>query len=216
VRGLAFALWVAVFVVVLAKARHRVGVRDLVVTVPFLLLGFWALRNVAIAPLVCLPVAARAVALDRRPEREPTLRLGWVFAGALAFVALAMGIRASGRADYALDSYPVKAMNAVEEQGLLGTRVLTDDADAGYVILRYGPERQQVFMDDRFDMFPLPVIRDFTTVNGGTPGWDRVLDEHDVEVVVWGRDRVLSQLLRQSNDWTVTHRDADYLVFVRS
>jgi hypothetical protein len=215
VRGLAFALWVAVFVVVLAKARHRVGIRDLVVTVPFLLLGFWALRNVAIAPLVCLPVAARAVARDQRSEREPTLRLGWVFAGALAFVALAMGMRASGRADYALDSYPVKAMNAVEEQGLLGTRVLTDDADAGYVILRYGPDQQQVFMDDRFDMFPLPVIRDFTTVNGGSPGWDRVLDEHDVEVVVWGRDRVLSQLLRQSDDWTITHRDADYLVFVR-
>jgi hypothetical protein len=33
--------------------------------------------------------------------------------------------------------------------------------------------------------------------------------------VVWGRDRVLSQLLRQSDDWTITHRDADYLVFLR-
>ncbi len=218
VRGLAFALWVAVFLVIVAKARRRVTVRDLVVTVPFLLLGFWALRNIVLAPLVCLPVAARAVAVDRpegEKEPEPALRLGWFFAAALLFVAVAMGVRASGQPDFALDSYPVRAMDAVEAQGLLGQRVLTDDADAGYVIMRYGTE-QPVFMDDRFDMFPLPVIRDFTTVNAGSVGWERVLDDHDVQVVVWGRDRVLSQLLRASDDWQITHRDPDYFVFVRT
>jgi hypothetical protein len=213
VRGLSFALWVVVFAVVLAKApRGRVTVRDLVVTIPFLLLGLWALRNVAIAPLVGLPVVARAVAGERR-EDSP-LPLGWAVSALVVGVMLLMGVRAAAQPDFALDAYPVRAMAAVEHHGLLGQRLLVDDADAGYVILRYWPA-QHVFMDDRFDMYPMSVIRDFTTVNGGTRGWDRVLRERGVDVVVWGRDRVLSQLLLQSDDWRVAHRDADYLVFVR-
>jgi hypothetical protein len=213
VRGLAFALWVVVFVVVVARARRRVTIRDLVVTIPFLVLGFWALRNIALAPLVGLPVVARAVAAKRPPE-DARLRLGWAFVAVFALVAMAMGFRAAGQPDFALEAYPVKAMNAVERQGLLGRRVLTDDADAGYTILRYGTD-QPVFMDDRFDMYPLSVIRDFTTVSAGTAGWDDVLRDHDVEVVVWERGRTLTELLTQSDRWKVTYRDPDYLTFVR-
>jgi hypothetical protein len=105
-------------------------------------------------------------------------------------------------------------MDAVEDGGLLGRRLLTDDADAGYVVLRSWPE-QRVFMDDRFDMYPMGVIRDFHTLNDGTAGWDRVLDDRDIQVVLWGRDRTLSQLLLESDEWHVVHRDARYYVFAR-
>ena len=64
VPGIAFGLWIAVFVVVVAKApRGRVTLRDLVVTVPFLVLGLWALRNVdhraAHRPARCSPEPSR-------------------------------------------------------------------------------------------------------------------------------------------------------------
>ena len=57
------------FVVALARGRHRVTRRDLVVAVPMLLLAFWAVRNVAVAPLIGLPVVARAFARD---EEKPS------------------------------------------------------------------------------------------------------------------------------------------------
>jgi hypothetical protein len=213
-RGLAFALWIAVFAVVLAKApRNRVTLRDLVVTIPFLLLGLWALRNIAIAPLVGLPVVARAIAVPerRRDESPPATRL---LAGLIIFVIALVGVRAASQPDFALDSYPVRAMAAVERQGLLGRRLLTDDGDAGYVILSRWP-RQLVFMDDRYDMYPMSVIHDFSVLNAGSVGWDRVLRKRNIEVVVWERYRVLSQLLLQRPDWHVVHRDAHYYVFVR-
>ena len=213
VAGIAFGLWVVVFVVVLARARHRVTVRDLVVTIPFLVLGVWALRNTALAALVGLPVVARAVAIPRTPEGN-RLRIGSVFAALLGVMAVALGVLAAGQPDFNFDSYPVKAMRAVERQGLLGARIFTDDADAGYVILRYGTD-QPVFMDDRFDMYPLSVNRDFKTVSYGTPGWDRVLRERDVEVVVWARDGVLSELLRRDGRWRVTYEDRHFVVLVR-
>jgi hypothetical protein len=214
-RGLAFALWIAVFVVAVARApRGRVTIRDLVVTVPFLVLGLWALRNVALAPLIGLPVAARAIAAPARRRDDP-VHLAPVMATVILAVMAAMGVRAASQPDFAFDAYPVRAMAAVEREGLLGRRLLTDDADAGYVILRHWP-RQRVFTDDRFDMYPMAVIRDFRVVNSATSGWAQVLRDRDIEIVVWERDRVLSQLLLQRDDWTVVHRDADYYVFVRS
>jgi hypothetical protein len=214
-QGYAFAVWIVTFAVVIARGSHRVPRRDLVVAIPFLLLGFWALRNVAIAPLVCLPIAARAVAVapDRTPETRP--RIGWVVAAALAFMVALVGFGAADTPDFAFGSYPVRAMRAVEHQGLLGRKLLTDDADAGYVILRYSPD-QRVFMDDRYDMFPRAVIEDFFLLNDGSRGWDRVLERYDVEVVVWGTKEPLTQLLRQDDGWDVTYRDAHHTVFVRS
>src|SRR5262245_4310644 len=217
VQGLAYGLWIAVFVGVLALwGRGRITRRDLVVTIPFLLLGMWALRNVTIAPLVCLPVAARVVARPaRKAETPPSPRIAWTLTAVLVGFVIVIGVSAAGSRDFTFSTYPVRAMDAIEDQGLLGRRLLTDDADAGYVALRTWPE-QRVFMDDRFDMYPLGVIRDFHTVNEGAAGWQRVLDDRDVQVVLWGRDRTLSQLLLQSDDWQVVHRDADNYVFTRT
>ena len=68
--GVALALWIVVFLVALARGRHRVTRRDLIVTVPMLLLALWAIRNVAIAPLIGLPVVARAFARDAEKPSE--------------------------------------------------------------------------------------------------------------------------------------------------
>ncbi len=212
--GYAFALWIVVFAVIAARGAARMTRRDLVVAVPFLLLGLWALRNVALAPLVGLPIAARAIAV-KRPPPEPRRAVSVVVAAALILVAFAMLVRAAGQPDYALDSYPVRAIDAVERQGLLGKRLLADDADGGYLILREWP-RQRVFFDDRFDMYPLEVINDFTKISTASADWNETLAKYDVEVIVWERQRVLTQLLKLDDSWRVTHRDADYVVFVRS
>jgi hypothetical protein len=60
--GVALGIFLVVFVVALARGRHRVTRRDLIVAVPMLLLALWAVRNVAVAPLIALPVVCRAFA----------------------------------------------------------------------------------------------------------------------------------------------------------
>jgi len=215
VRGYAFALWIVVFVGVLARGPNRVSRRDLVVAVPFLLLACWALRNVAIAPLVGLPIVARAVAIDRPKREEARLGLGGVLAGVLVMLVVVIGVRAVSGPNFALDSYPVRAMTSVERQGLLGRRLLVDDANGGYLILRYGT-RQPVFFDDRYDMYPRAVIEDYFKLANATTGWDHVLRKYNVEVVVWDRAHPLTALLRQSGEWTTTYCDRTYAVEVRS
>jgi hypothetical protein len=213
--GLALGLWVAVYIRAIARGRNRVSRRDLIVTVPMLFLAFWALRNVAIAPLVGLPVVARAVA---RPKEQPDGARRTVVVGAVAlivFLGLVIGIRASAQRDFVFSTYPVKAMHYVRDHGLLGTRLLTSDADAGYVMLEYYPQ-QRVFIDDRYDMYPTKVIYDFFTVDDARPGWDKILDRYRVETIIWERDSTLAAQLDASPQWRRVHRDTNRAVWVRS
>jgi hypothetical protein len=183
--------------------------------VPMLLLALWALRNITVAPLVGLPIVARAFAVDEdAPERFSGTFVAALVA-VLALVGVALGVAGSAEPDFALDSYPVRSLEYVADHGLLGSRMLTDDADAGYVILRYAPE-QKVFLDDRFDMYPPRLIADFFKVSEGLPGWSRVLDDRRVDVVVWARTGALASELDQSPAWHRVHRDETHAVWVRT
>src|SRR4029078_6855242 len=131
----ALGIWIVVFLCALARGRHRVTRRDLVVAVPMLLLAVWAVRNVAVAPLIGLPVVARAFARD---EEKPSELRGTMVAAAIGVLAVAaalMGYQASTQKNFDFSPYPVPSMRYVERHDLMGKRLLTTDAAAGYVIL---------------------------------------------------------------------------------
>jgi hypothetical protein len=106
-------------------------------------------------------------------------------------------------------------MRYLELHDLMGKRLLTTDAAAGYVILEDWPQ-QKVFIDDRYDMYPTSVIYDYFKVTSAKPGAMKVLDTYDVQVVVWGRDTSLGALLDASGDWQRVHRDGTDAVWVRA
>jgi hypothetical protein len=213
---MALAAWICLYVAALARGTHRVSRRDLVVTVPMVVLALWATRNIAIAPLVGLPVVARALAVDA-PRGSVRFRrsIVTVACAAVGFVIVVLGAGMSAERSFATRSYPVAAMRFLERNDLLGSRIFTDDADAGYVILRHWPE-QRVFMDDRFDMFPTRIIDDYLDVSRGRPNWAKVLGRHDVEVVVWPEDEALAAALDGSRDWERVHTDRTFAVWLRT
>ena len=43
-----------------------------------------------------------------------------------------------------------------------------------------------------------------------------MLDKYDVDVIVWGKDTTLAELLDQSDQWQRVHRDATDAVWVRA
>ena len=133
----------------------------------------------------------------------------------IVFLGLVIGLRASQQRDFAFATYPVKAMNYVEANGLLGTRLLTSDSDAGYVILEYSPE-QRVFLDDRYDMYPTALIYDYFTIADGKPGWSKLLDRYKIETIVWTPASSLAAELDASPGWHRVHRDNSRAVWVRT
>ena len=211
--GMAFAAWLVVLVGGLALSSRRPTRRDVLVAVPFVLLALWAERNIGLAVLFTIPIAARTVATTRRrPDtRSPVSAVAFVVIVLLVAVS---GLGAAGQPNFQVAGYPSKAMTYMESQHLLGRRLFTTDAWAGYTILRFWPE-QRIFMDDRYDMFPKQLVVDYTDVADGHPNWSKVLDEHRVQVVMWQPKRALSQLLAQSPEWRRVYRDTKAVVFVR-
>ena len=212
-QGVFFAGWLALFIGCATLGRHRLSRRDVLVSVPFALLALWAQRNITIAPLVGVPIAARAVAAAvPRPE------VGGRLSRPIGVLLLALGLlwtaQAAAQPDFRFDPYPVRAMRFVEQEGLLGRHLLTDDGWAAYVIVHYWP-RQAVFIDDRYDMYPIRVIDDFFTLNHLDPGWERVLDRYGIEVVVWNRKKPLTQALDLDPGWRRLYQDKQAGVYVR-
>jgi hypothetical protein len=214
IQGLMFAGWMAVFVACLALGRHRPSRRDVVVTVPFLLLAFWAQRNIALSPLVGVAAAARCVALDDfRPAADSPLNR--IVAAALVGLGLIWTAQALGEPDFDTSTYPVAAMRFVADHGLLGKRLMTTDAWAGYVILRYWPQ-QKVFVDDRYDMYPRPVLDDYIRFSDADERWPDILDRNRIDVVVWKPKQAIVRLMKAGPGWAEVHRDKQAVVLVRA
>lgn len=211
--GVTFAIWIAVFLAVLARAPGRASRRDLVVAVPFLLLGFWALRNIALAPLVGLPIAARLLGVrDEREARRGKTDLT-IIAAVLTAVALFSSTTLS-RPAFAFGEYPVRAMQAIEQHGLLGQRLFTTHTWNAYVIHAYWP-RQKVFMDDRYDMYPVAFTKEYMKVRDGGPEWRGMFDRYRVTVVMWETGTPLTELVSQDPGWRRIYRDRQATVFVK-
>ena len=212
--GMLFALWIVTYAIGLSRGRDRWSRRDLLVSVVFLLLALWALRNLVVAPLVGLPVVARALAVpERRPDRRPPLN--WAVLALLGVVGVMALFQAAGAEHYDFSTYPVKAMQAVEDHGLIGRHLLTTDAWAAYVIHTYG-QRQPVFIDDRYDMYPTAVSNDYFSLRKGEADWSGILDRRGVDVIVWDRQNPLASLLDlDSAGWTRIYVDDQAAVWVR-
>jgi len=213
IQGVMFAGWTAVFIGCFALGRHRPSRRDVVVTVPFLLLAFWAQRNIALSPLVGVAAAARTVARDE-PRPASDSRLNRIVAAALVALGLIWTAQAAGEPDFDFTTYPVTAVQWMIDHGLVGRRLLTTDAWAGYLILRYWPQ-QRVFMDDRYDMYPRPIIDDYIKFDDGDKSWREVLDRHRIDIVLWRVNQPIEQLMEADHGWTVAHTDKRAVVLVR-
>ncbi|MFI0351603.1 hypothetical protein [Actinomadura sp. 9N407] len=211
--GMLFGVWIVVFLAALMLARRRLERRDVVVSLPFLLLAFWAQRNIAVAPLVALPVVARVIAVPELRDRGRLLNVPLLGVLLLGVAQLTVGrLQEPG---YQLERhYPVKAMRALEQRGLLGRRLLTTDGWGGYVIHAYWP-RQRVFIDDRYDMYPDAIAREHLTLIEGGAGWDAILDRRRIEVVLWPKDLPLTQLVGSDPAWRPVYTNAGAVIYTR-
>ena len=209
--GMLFGAFLIVTLVLMA--RKRPGLRDLLITVVFMILGLWAVRNVGLAVVAILPIQARLVhnPNPRPDERKPVHRL----MVAVAVLALCVAVlRAAGQDDWNLKAYPVDAFKAVQAQHLEGRRLFTTDAWAGYVIATAWPH-QQVFFDDRYDMYPVVVDRDYGTIAGVAPKWRETLDKYKVDLVMEPHAGALNQALAENPDWVKVHEDKVATVWAR-
>lgn len=200
-----FLLQTIVAIVLLVR---RPSYRSLVPLVVFVAAALLGVRNIPIASLVLLPGLVAGIgpigSLDGREKGPAPL----VLLAVVAVLALLGGSTLLARPTYELGTYPVAGVAWLESQQLIGTdvRIVTTDQDGNFLELLYGP-RHQGFFDDRFDMYPMPFLREYLALNAGQTGWNDVLQRHEIDVVMWPRSASLAALIEESPAWRVRYQD---------
>ena len=181
----------------------------------FLAASLVGARNVVVASLVLIPGLARGLAdlgEITGVERRSTHRVAAI---ALSVIAVLSMVVAAGGPVYSYNGYPVAAVTWAVRNGLLGpdSRVVARDFVGNFVEGRYGTD-VKVFVDDRFDMFPVQVLEDFNSFNAADPKWDSILDSYHPTAVMWAPNEPFGQYVAASDRWRVVYSDQEFLIAV--
>ena len=210
-------LYLALLLPLMVAAKRGMRWADLLPAAGFFAMGLLAIRNMAPASLVIAAMTAPSLAglLGRtagsdRGRAARMLAVAGMAGLAVSSVAVLTGPGLS------LDRYPVDAVSYLEERALMASDVVVVHREGvgNYLTHRFGAGAE-VFIDDRFDFYPVERTKDhLTLVHGGDYG--EVLDRHGAEVVLWERDSALADWLEESPGWDLAYRDDEWVVACRS
>ena len=208
----AFLVEVVLSIVFLAR---RPSWRTALPLAAFLAASLLGARNIVVASIVLIPGLARGLAdlgEITGEERRPAHRAAAI---ALAAIAVLSMIVAGTGPVYSYDGYPVAAVTWASRNGVLGpdSRVVARDFVGNFIEARYGTD-VKVFVDDRFDMFPIQVLEDFNSFNAADPNWDAILDTYHPTAVMWAPNEPFGQYLAASGRWRVVYTDQEFLIAV--
>lgn len=202
----------------LLLVRARLSWRDAVPVVAFLAAALLAARNIGPLAIVLAPVLGRAA---RRSDAAPPGRSGGnprMNRAVLATIAVAFVV--FGTLSLTADpidtvGYPVRSVTWLDDAGLLAEphRLAHQEVVGNYLTLRYGTNAR-VFIDDRFDMYPLSLSRDYRMLLDGGRETMEVLERYRIDVVLWMRDLPLAQILL-ADGWREIYSEKDYVVLQR-
>jgi len=202
--------------IVVVLARSRPPWRDVLPVAAFLLAGLAAQRNLPMAAVVGAPVLGRAFGGAGDPPRgsaggreAPVLHLA--LAGALAALAAVFVAVAARQPAFDFDGYPVAASRLLDRPA----RLATTDVAAGYLVLHQGADAN-VLIDDRVDLYPVRLTKDYLVLLEGRPGALDVLDRYGVDSVLWEDDRALHAQLAASERWRRVGTRDGWAVWVRT
>lgn len=209
-------LFLCELVVAVLVLCRRPSWRAAIPLVVFGTAALFALRNIAVASVVFVPGLARGlrdVGSIRSGDRSPLL-----VGSAVALLAglLAATVPLLGRPGFALGSYPVNAVAWLDQEGRLDRehRLVHSDVNGNFLELLRGAE-VAVYFDDRIDMYPPTLLRDYVALLQGRPGWEDLLDRCAIDTVLWDRNKSLSQLLAASDGWRIAYQDDSVIVAER-
>ncbi|MEM7274761.1 MAG: hypothetical protein AAF547_16875 [Actinomycetota bacterium] len=210
-------LFLGLIPLVAVAARFGAPWRSLLPSLCFLAAGFLAIRNIAMASIVVVVVVAPS--FRDRVGAEDGLFSGLVprllTRGAALGIAAVAVVVASGPG-FDLDAYPVDEVALLEQRGLTpgaDTGLVHREAVGNYLAYRYGPDAG-VFIDDRFDYYPVELTDDhLALLEGGD--YRAVLDRWGGDVVLWEDETLLADWLALAEGWTVVHDRDGWVIACR-
>jgi hypothetical protein len=109
--------------------------------------------------------------------------------------------------------FPVAMVDGLERRGI-HEPIFSLDSWGGYLIYRLYPEGK-VFVDDRHDFYGETYVREYLKVIHVQPGWQEVLDQLGVNLIILPVKSEVSKALPQLPTWQLISKDGVAVVFGR-
>jgi hypothetical protein len=108
---------------------------------------------------------------------------------------------------------PTAAVAWIGEHAPPASHVFGLDRWGGYLIYALKNPGQSVFVDDRYDFYGEPFLRDYLKVVRSQAGWRQVLDANTVDLVLLPADAPFSRTLHEAADWKLLYHDGVAVVY---
>ncbi len=235
-----FVFYALVLIAAFWKNRRHLRASEPILFLATAVLAFKSVRHMSIFVLATLPAALRhlpvlASAASSRPpghlrgwweRRNRTLHdmeqevSGHYLTAAAWVLLMALSISSfHGIHPFKLwdglnaDRYPVAASDFLARQQING-KIFSAYGWGGYLIFRFGGA-SQVFIDGRADMYSQQRHSDYERIVHAASGWQELLRNYDVDIILSESTGVLSKHLRDQGDWDLVHSDPQALLFLR-
>ena len=208
-------------------SNRRIDGTDLALVSGFAYAGLLAGRNLGPFALVAAPVLSRHVTAIgselwrirprvRRSVPPAQAALNWtllVLVVTLAAVKISQPIRPSFNERLQQESLPVGAAAWIEKQQPEG-KMFNHYNWGGYLIWRLWPD-YRVFVDGRTDLYGNDFLRRYLEAQLARPGFEEILEQYDVNLVLMPSESTLSTQLACQGGWRETYRDEVATIWVR-
>ena len=196
-----------------------------ILTLVVIALGFRSVRHMQFATLLLLPVCGPALAARwdwASSARDSAVRVPALVAGALVGVAfliagfLTLQNTGGGVSLYEPNAkgYPAGGAEYVR-QNYPDARMFNDFNSSHFLIYTLYPD-QRVFIDGRFDFYGNELMSDYLKVHAAEPGWQEVLNDYGVEVVLVTRDLPVARALARETAWQLVFDGSNDVVYART
>jgi hypothetical protein len=217
-----FPAWVLFLVfnvtVLVAAVRHRsrpLSVEEVMTLVIFTALPIWSGRNL-VWWVVAVPPVGGALLASWHPGERPAGRVDVILSLTLgAVLLLSVGrVLTTRPPELLLSEAPSGITEAVRGAAHPGVRVFDGRWGSWF---EFATPSLPMFVDSRAELFPDAVWHDYFQVSEAQAGWQTVLDDWNVDIVVAAddHDAALIDALEHENGWKLVYRDVDGAVFTR-
>ena len=221
-----------VFVLIAGFALRRPRLYDFLLTAMALAFALQSVRNV-----VLFIAAATPVIINTYSEywKELSTARGWkpalpprnLFAAVTAIVLLVIigatflriGVETSAAKQQSLDaaSYPIGAADWLAAHPDVGTRMYDQYGWGGYLANRFYPEtNRRVFIFGEAALMGDPLLNQYEDVQTLRTDWKAVLDQYQVDYIVYNRGEALANVLATQPEWTMVFQDSIAVIYVRA
>jgi hypothetical protein len=221
--------WSILLLAVSMMARHRINPRDMILLAGLAHSMLYSMRHAPLFAIATAPIVAEGLSHLTATLREWMRTREWSYPrwslvggtalGLILTYCIGSQVLSFPRKDWfdyctaAKTSFPVAACDFLMKQPA-GGRLYQNYSWGGYCVWRLWP-RHKVFIDGRAEVYFNAGYKDFFDVQALKPGWMKVLDRWNVDLVMVDTNHMITHYLRSRPDWRLIYEDKQAMILRR-